>query len=118
MTIPVREALLEEMGVCIRLNEYKPYARVWVAVLTQAIKDIKPGLDGIRWNKSHLPNHNLIQDAKSRSAAVWMLSTNTSPCSFLWVCDVLGYDPDFVRSKVATYRGNFTHGYTPSAVEE
>ena len=105
-----QSALFEEMGVGAKLNENKAYLRLWMAVLTQAIKDVGPGLDELRWPHPFLPKTSDVQNTNSRYALRWLNSEESGIASFKWVCSILDYDVEFVRSKVARYRGNFTYG--------
>jgi len=79
---------------------------VWGAVLTQAIDDVLHGprlaevkgmsqaeADAFRWQ---------IREA----AEEWIADETNEPRRFVWVCDVLGFDPDVVRRSIDARRGN------------
>jgi len=68
------------------------YKQVWLAVLGQAIKDIqgRPGL---------CRGYNYT-DAVRDEALIWVFSDEYEFGSFLWVCDVCGVNPWFVRGLV------------------
>ena len=34
-------------------------------------------------------------------AQAWIESNDTGPCSFLWLCDALDCDPDYLRKRIA-----------------
>ena len=55
--------------------------RLWTAVLAQAVTDAKG---------------NYYRDREE--AREWFLSENYETASFLWICDVLGLDPDLFRN--------------------
>ena len=63
---------------------------LWAAVLKRAVKDA-----------TALPKHYCESPLRSRmnieSAREWLKSQNTEIGSFLWICDVLGLDPDHER---------------------
>ena len=55
--------------------------RLWTAVLRQAITDAQGSYDVYR-----------------QKARDWLLSENREPHSFLWICEVLGLEPDLFRT--------------------
>lgn len=75
-------------------TENRPYIRLAAAALTQGIFDYCCVLrDG--WTP--LRRDEIDCDATMR----WFKSDDQSPRSFVWLCEILGYDPKFVRSKVS-----------------
>ena len=59
--------------------------KLWVAVLAQAVKDAR---------SKHYTNRD--------SALSWLRSKNQGFASFLWVCSILGFDPDLIRMSSTT----------------
>jgi len=59
---------------------------LWLAVLEQAVKDAR----GTR------TYHSIMREARE-----WFRSENEDPGSFLWICQLLGLDPEAVRGTVA-----------------
>ena len=59
--------------------------RLWAAVLKQAIKDI-------RGNNYH----------RREKAQSWLINNNQGTASFLWICNILGLDPDLIRMNLTT----------------
>jgi len=55
--------------------------RLWSAVLEQALTDAQGNYNSLR-----------------EEARKWFLSENYGAASFLWICDVLDLDPDFLRN--------------------
>jgi hypothetical protein len=55
--------------------------RLWSAVLEQAISDVQGDSNSDR-----------------EEARKWLLSENYGTASFLWICDVLGLEPNFLRN--------------------
>jgi len=55
--------------------------RLWYAVLEQAVKDAQG-----------------YYNSRREEARQWLFSENHGAASFLWICDVLGLDPDFFRN--------------------
>ena len=55
--------------------------RLWSAVLEQAVTDAQGNCDSRR-----------------EEARRWLLSENYGAASFLWICDMLGLEPDFFRN--------------------
>lgn len=61
------------------------YYQLWAAVLKQAVLDIK------KRSQSH---------TDYISAYEWMMSKEHYPGTFIWVCDLLNLDPEFVKAKL------------------
>ena len=59
--------------------------RLWAAVLKQAIKDIR-----------------CRNDRRRENALSWFNSKNKGTTSFLWICGILGLDPDLIRMGLST----------------
>ena len=72
--------------------------RLWAAVLDQAIKDT---LDDKGAPKGH-------ESIIAESARAWFSSKSQEQGSFLWICDVLGFDPAAVRDYVDYMGGDQT----------
>jgi len=64
--------------------------RLWAAVLDQAIKDTLDGKGAPRGQESII----------AESARAWFASKSQEQGSFLWICDVLGFEPRAVRDYV------------------
>lgn len=60
-----------------------PIKLLWGAVLRQALQDLQhpTGMDG-------------------RGAITWVRSERAEPCSFHWVCETLGFNPEVLRTHV------------------
>lgn len=59
-----------------------PHIRLWRSVLADGVRSAKSG------------------DARDLS---WIDSSHKGPGTFEWVCDVLGYEPSFLRPKIHAY---------------
>ncbi|MBW1701173.1 MAG: hypothetical protein JRJ11_02940 [Deltaproteobacteria bacterium] len=59
---------------------------LWAAVLKQAIKDANAHPQCYEDYQPNIQGH-------IKSAREWFKSSNTGIGSFLWVCNVLGFDP-------------------------
>jgi hypothetical protein len=80
-------------GVCATGTDYStlPEAELWTQVIVQAIND----LDG---QTSSTPG-----SAKD-SARQWFASECDAVCSFVWACQIINVDPNFIRSQLAKKR--------------
>lgn len=67
------------------------YTRLWAAVLEQAIKDVQ-GDARARKGK--------VKSIFSEGAWTWFNSESQEIGSFLWTCNMLGLEPDFILSLV------------------
>jgi hypothetical protein len=65
-----------------------PEAELWTQVILQAITD----LDG---------RTALAPQSAQDSARQWFASECDGVCSFLWACQIINVDPDFIRSQLA-----------------
>ena len=65
--------------------------RLWAAVLDQAIKD----------SQADKPGHNSHESIIAEGARAWFSSKSQEDGSFLWVCDILGIDPEAVQNYIA-----------------
>ena len=65
------------------------YKRLWAAVLEQAIKDVQ-GDERARRGK--------VRSIFSEGAWAWFRSESQEVGSFLWTCNMLGFEPDFIVS--------------------
>ena len=77
-------------GVCGTGTDHStlPEAEPWTQVILQAISD----LDG--WTSS-------IPDSAQDSAREWFASESNAVRSFIWTCQIINVDPNFVRSRIA-----------------
>ena len=78
--------------------------KLWGAVLRQAVEDIQCSgpsfeivMNGI--NLRGRTDSTRIRRNKNNAAA-WFRSSSDDVGSFLWICDLLGFDADFVRSEL------------------
>jgi hypothetical protein len=77
--------------------------RLWAAVLLLAIEDYHKQQTHIRTIKrTNTPSQAGIVKARAgSSAARWILwSRSEAVGSFIWVCEMLGLDPDVCRTKI------------------
>ena len=65
-----------------------PEAELWTQVILQAIND----LDG---------RTSLTPRSAKDSAREWIFSECDGVCSFLWTCQIINVDPNFIRSQLA-----------------
>jgi hypothetical protein len=65
-----------------------PEAELWTQVILQAIND----LDG---------RTSLTPRSAKDSAREWIFSECDGVCSFLWTCQIIDVDPNFIRSQLA-----------------
>jgi hypothetical protein len=65
-----------------------PEAELWTQVILQAIND----LDG---------RTSLTPRSAKDSARAWIFSECAGVCSFLWTCQIINVDPNFIRSQLA-----------------
>lgn len=76
---------------------------LWAAVLKQAIED---AVNGPPQAETEAAAANLFctpedyVEAVKHDARHWMADEENEPRRFLWVCDVLGLDPQYVRGQV------------------
>ena len=71
--------------------EMSPEMVLWSRVLLQAIWDLA-GIK-LKVQKSEAPR-------LQRRTRAWFLAKKDSPGSFIWICNILGLDPDAVRDRV------------------
>jgi len=67
------------------------YTRLWAAVLEQAIKDVQ---GDARAHKGK------VRSIFSDGAWTWFRSESQEIGSFLWTCNMLGFEPDFILTLV------------------
>jgi hypothetical protein len=65
-----------------------PEAELWTQVIIQAIND----LDG---------RTSLTPGSAKDSARQWFASESHEVSSFIWTCQIINLDPDFIRSRLA-----------------
>ncbi|UCF82980.1 MAG: hypothetical protein JSV50_17610 [Desulfobacteraceae bacterium] len=65
------------------------YKRLWAAVLEQAIKDVQGD------ERAH---RGKVRSIFSEGAWAWFRSESQEVGSFLWTCNMLGFEPDFILS--------------------
>lgn len=66
--------------------------RLWAAVLLQACKDIVSPLD----------HYSSGKEVARRQAMAWINSDREGDCSFVSVCLLLGFNPQYIRAKALT----------------
>ena len=82
-------------------NEYDrimvPYIRVWGNVLLMGLRDAVDFIESA--NGGFVTPEELmeIDNLESRKAVRWVLSNNRKPRSFCWICDILGFDAEYIR---------------------
>lgn len=100
----------------MRSSDAVNYRGLWAAVILQAFVDLKPRTfltpqpvikmtgnpkeDKARLARA-LDNRRLTKkqwDATRRNAWLWIFSADTYPSSFLWICECLDVDPEYLRS--------------------
>ena len=69
----------------------RAYRRVWAAVMVLTVNDARDYLHKPQRTKKHT----------GPEAMSWILSDSPRAGGFVWACDILDVDPDFVRYKVA-----------------
>jgi hypothetical protein len=78
-------------GVCGASSDHHgtlPEAELWTQVILQAIND----LEG---------RTSLTPRSAKDSAREWFASESDAVSSFLWTCQIIDVDPDFIRSQLA-----------------
>jgi len=78
--MPLRDAIPMDVPPAPPPEVVQRMVNLWAAVLLQAVQDaraeVKQGIDG--------------------PAKAWITSKRTGPGSMLWVCDILGLDPEVI----------------------
>lgn len=69
------------------LPSVEPEKRVFWAILAQALKDVR---SSCKWGNK----------ADREDALRWFYSDALYERSFVWICDALGIDPEWVRSAI------------------
>lgn len=69
-------------------EKYAPFRALWAAVLTTAFADLDDR------------KREIVADARQ-----WIDSSDNSPQSYLWVCQILGVDPNELRFICNTRHG-------------
>ena len=74
------------------------YRLLWASVIYVAFIDLKP---------RNVKSESAKADARRvRDAAyAWIFSSNRKPQSFLWICECLDIDPEYLRSMATTREG-------------
>jgi hypothetical protein len=74
------------------------YRLLWASVIYVAFIDLKP---------RNVKSESAKADARRvRGAAhAWIFSSNREPQSFLWICECLDIDPEYLRSMATTREG-------------
>ncbi|PJE75574.1 hypothetical protein COV04_04060 [Candidatus Uhrbacteria bacterium CG10_big_fil_rev_8_21_14_0_10_48_11] len=67
---------------------------LWLAVLRDAIEDFQ----------KYLITNEPVQQIVHREVTRWISSETEEPCSFNWVCDVLGLSASYVRGGLFAWR--------------
>jgi hypothetical protein len=77
-------------GVCGTAGDHRrlPEAELWTQVILQAIND----LDG---------RSSLTPGSAQCSAREWFASEGDEVGSFIWTCQIINVDPNFIRSRLA-----------------
>lgn len=78
------------------------YARLWSAVMSQALADVRAAVK--RTRKAVMPNPEAVKNADHRESIQWVMSDSKRPGGFLWCCDLFDFDPDFVRAEIVKPR--------------
>lgn len=107
----------------MRSSEAVNYRGLWSAVILQAFVDLKPRkfltphpIVKITGNKKEdkarlmraLENRRATKktwDDTRRSAWVWIFSADDYPTSFLWICECLEIDPEYLRGLAMSREG-------------
>ena len=71
-----------------------PYKRLFASKLLLHIKDYTEYLRAIRSKRQKTGR------LEGRKAQNWIYSESDEPASFRWCCEILGLNPDVVRSRV------------------
>jgi len=78
--------------------------RIWAAVLLQAIDDYQhePKIFTALINKVRVQaqKNDTHKRALKRGVGIWFRSDDADVGCFVWICELLGIDPDVVRDKV------------------
>lgn len=99
------------------------YRGLWSAVILQAFVDLRPRAfktpkpvivptgdrheDRIRYLRALGTRKLTIREWENTrsSARRWIFSKDTHPCSFLWICDCLDFDPQWLRQMASSRDG-------------
>lgn len=82
-----REPISEQVNYALSLDgpngesSYRPYLRLWIAVLNKGLQDYYSGRDG-----------------------GWLGSDKNEIGSFVWLCELIDWDPDVIRRKAVAHR--------------
>lgn len=74
------------------LPSYDAYGQLWLAVLQKAVEDASTPLQPAENHQGDL--------FYQRRARLWMVTRRKGTGSLVWICDILGLDPDVIRSEV------------------
>jgi len=69
--------------------------RLWAAVLANAVMSLEQRLS-IDGRRNRSPQNRKLRD----ESLTWLQSQLTTPGSFLFICDTLCIDPDFLRERL------------------
>jgi hypothetical protein len=77
-------------GVCASGTDHRnlPEAELWTEVILRAIDDLDRGTS-------------LTSRSDQDSAREWFDSESDGVCSFIWTCQIINVDPNFIRSQLA-----------------
>ena len=87
-------------AVAARWLNYRWPVALWQAVLAQAITDIVEGPDAAEVRAMKLPSSRHEDDYRCAildAATLWMWSDDDALYTFVWVCEQLNLDPDYIR---------------------
>ena len=72
-----------------RIEKWEPGPEgLWLAVLMVAVEDIRG---------RHLAIDSLRNRLRIQSARVWLQSSSGDPGGFVWICNALALEPEWVR---------------------
>jgi hypothetical protein len=74
-------------------TEPTPEHRLCVAVLARAIVDAVQPVEAVQWYEG-------FKDVCRMDALRFFRRNSREPFSFLWLCDVLALDPDYLRRRI------------------
>jgi hypothetical protein len=89
------EAILPEQ-IPRRRRRERPELKLWAAVLAQAVTDfLRP--NGVKYDRTaRRRSDRLIEEARE-----WISSESRQVGSFIWTCELLGFEPSAVRERLS-----------------
>lgn len=75
-------------------------ARVWAAVLEQAIRDVVDGPAEFEFKGMSADQRDEVEAHIQAAAEDWVADNANEPRRFVWVCEQLGLAPDAVRRSI------------------